>query len=130
MENHHVVVLIVEDQPTTARPLVRALSVRGYQVIVTCTVRDLVICLEARVPSGLIVFTLTLSVTDASGVFRTHRCWGTRAPVVLIAPLSTPVAFRRVVEERGRIVLPLFTSVAALCQAVEITARHEQEKRR
>lgn len=130
MENHHVGVLTVEDQPTTARPLVRTLSARGYRVIVTCTVHDLVICMEARVPGGLIVYILTLSVPDASRVFRTHRCWGARAPVVLIAPLSAPVAFRRAVEEGGGIVLPLFTSVTARCQAVEIAAYCRQEKRR
>ncbi|MBI3245983.1 MAG: hypothetical protein HYZ50_05705 [Deltaproteobacteria bacterium] len=130
MENHHVVVLIVEDQPTTARPLGRALNARGYRVIVTCTVRDLVICLEARALGGLIVFILTLSVTDASSVFRTHRCWGTRVPGVLIAPLSVPIAFRRAVQEGGGRVLPLSTSVAVLYQAVEIAAYHKQEKRR
>jgi hypothetical protein len=99
-------------------------------VIVICTVRDLVICLEARVPGGLVIYILTLSVTDANRMFRTHHCWGTRAPVVLIAPLSAPAAFRRAVEEGREMVLSLFTSVTALCPVVEIAAYRRQEKRR
>jgi len=118
-------VLLMNDQPETLPPLVRALEVGGYQVIVALTFRDALAWLEVGTPCCLIVHRHTLSQTDIA-LLRSSHWWAKQMPLVVVTSVPIPVALHPAVERRTLSVVPLFASPEALCHLVTTLMPQEE----
>lgn len=110
-------VLLINDQPETLPPLVRALKAGGYQVIVVLTFCDALAWLEVGTPCCLIVHRHTLNQTDIALLHSSHR-WAKQTPLVVVTSVPIPVALHPAVERRTLLVVPLFASPEVLSHLV------------
>lgn len=117
--------LLMNDQPQTLPPCVRALEVGGDQGIVALTVCAALAWLEVRTPCGLIVPRHPLSQT-AIALLRSSHWWAQQRPLVVVTSVPIPVALPPAVARRTLSVVPLVASPAALCHLVTTLLPQEE----
>ena len=118
-------VLLINDQPETLPPLVRALEAGGYQVIVALTFYDALAWIEVETPRCLIVHRHTLTQTDIA-LLCSSQWWAKQTPLVVVTSVPLPVALHPAVERRTLSVVPLFASPDVLCHLVTTLLPHEE----
>src|SRR5438309_5961155 len=118
-------VLLMNDQPESLPPLVRALQAGGYQVIVALTFCDALAWLGVGTPCCLIMYRHTLTQTDIALLCSSHW-WAKQTPLVVVTSVPIPVALHPAVERRTLSVVPLFASPEVLCALVTTLLPHEE----
>ena len=118
-------VLLMNDQPESLPPLVRALKAGGYQVIVALTFCDALAWLEVGTPCCLIMYRHTLTQTDIA-LLRSSQWWAKQTPLVVVTSVPIPIALRPAVERRTLSVVPLFASPEVLCHLVTTLMSQEE----
>lgn len=118
-------VLLMNDQPQTLPPFVRALEVGGDQVIVALTFCDALAGLAVRTPCCLIVPRHPLSQTDIA-LLRSSHWWAQQTPLVVVTAVPILVALHPAVARRTLSVVPRVASPAALCHLVTTLMPQEE----